>query len=282
MTKTTLRKIVSLVSVWCFVFMTWTGVMLYLVPAGRIAYWVNWQFGGLTKTQYSEIHQTFAILFMIAMILHIWLNWKPIMTYLKNKSKQFVFFTREMLVATVIVFLFFFGTWMEWVPFKTFLTIVENFKDGYEQVYGGPPFGHAELVPLDSFCQKMKLDINESIKLLEAAGIKVESPKTQLLKIAKQNNTSPASIHNTIKGAKKKTEKTSNAEPEPDEEITGLGRMKIKSLAEKAGISVDTAISRLSEKGINVKEDDKVKDIAEAAEIPPLDMYHIVKGDYKE
>lgn len=282
MTKLTLRKIVSLIGVWSFIFMAWTGTLLYFVPPGRIAYWVGWEFVGLTKTEYVQIHQTFAILFLFTMILHIWLNWKSIMLYLRNSSKKFVFFTKEMIIATLISFLFFFGTLNEWVPFSTFLYAVEDFKDDYEYIYGNPPFGHAELVPLDNFCVKMKLDLNESVKLLEIAGIKLGSYKDQLSKIARMNNITPAEIYNIIKKTKKKSDgvqvlKDGNGDEEVH--ITGLGRMNIEGLAERANVSLEIVIERLATKGIKVEKGNKVKTVAENFEIDPMDLYNIVKGN---
>lgn len=284
MTRLTLRKIVSLIGVWSFIFMGWTGVLLYFVPPGRIAYWVGWEFAGFTKTQYGEIHQTFAVLFLLAMILHIWLNWKSIMLYLKNSSKKFVFFTKEMIIATVIAFMFFFGTLNGWSPFQDFLWAVTDYKDGYEEIYGNPPFGHAELVPLNNFCLKMKLDLAESIRLLEAKGIKVQSPKDQLNKIAKMNNLTPADIYDVIKKAKKKpVESNVNSNAGDDEmHITGIGRMKVSRLAELAEVPLDKAMKRLAAKGIQAEVDSKVKTLSTSVELMPMDLYHIVKGDYKE
>lgn len=282
MSKLMLRKITSLVGLWSMIIMAWSGIMLYFVPPGRIAYWVGWQFAGLSKTQYGQLHQTFAILLMVSMILHIWLNWKSIMLYWKNREKKFVFFTKEMVIASLLSFAFFFGTLYLWAPFSTFIYAVEEFKDDYEYVYGNPPFGHAEIVPLNNFCLKMGLDLPTAVKQLNSEGLTVSSEKLPLSKLAKENGTTPAGIYEIIKDAKKKKPTDSKGDSNEDEpQITGLGRMKFERLAEKAGVSMDVALKRLAAEGINVEATDKVKTVAEAEGVMPIDMYYMIKGEKK-
>jgi hypothetical protein len=279
MKKQTLRKIVSLIGLWSFIFVSWTGLTLYFVPQGRIAYWVFWEFAGLTKTQYSEIHQTFSLLFLIVMILHIWLNWKAIMLYLKNKAKKFVFFTKEMLIATIISIWFLLGTLYGWPPFSNFLNALNNFKDSYEDVYEAPPFGHAELLSLQNFCMKMNLDLNQSLKILKNSGIKKLDPKKSLKTIAEENNTTPHNIYSLIKNLKNeknKSNETIKIEEEP--QISGLGRMNIEKLAQKAEVPLDIALKRLNKKGIKADKKSKVKDLAESNGMLPVDFYYIIKG----
>ncbi len=95
MTKSVLRKAVSMTSVFSFLYLAFSGVVMYFTPPGRIAYWADWRIFGLNKTMYNETHMTIGLLFIVCMILHIWLNWKPIMNYMSNKSGSFVFFYKR-------------------------------------------------------------------------------------------------------------------------------------------------------------------------------------------
>jgi len=63
-------------------------------------------FLGLTKTEAGEVHSTFMILFVLATILHIYYNLKPI----KNSARELIVFTKEMIVATVLSTVFLAGT----------------------------------------------------------------------------------------------------------------------------------------------------------------------------
>ena len=44
------RGFISLLTACSFILMSVTGIVLYFTPQGRIAFWTNWKFIGLTKT----------------------------------------------------------------------------------------------------------------------------------------------------------------------------------------------------------------------------------------
>jgi len=52
--KNTLKKVTSLSLGFSFLIMSYTGIILFLVPKGKIAYWVDWHLFGLSKSQYGE------------------------------------------------------------------------------------------------------------------------------------------------------------------------------------------------------------------------------------
>lgn len=79
-----MRKITSLTLALSFLLMTYTGIMLFLCPHERVAYWSDWHFLGLTKSQYGDLHTASMIVFILFGILHIYYNWKPIVSYLKE------------------------------------------------------------------------------------------------------------------------------------------------------------------------------------------------------
>ncbi len=99
-----LRRFTSLCITFSFLVMTYTGVMLFIVPQGKIAYWTNWELFGLSKTQYGSLHVTFMVLFLVGMVLHLYLNWKPLMQYLKNKKKR-VFFIHKRVFSSFWLYL---------------------------------------------------------------------------------------------------------------------------------------------------------------------------------
>jgi hypothetical protein len=94
-----IRRVVSLTSALSFVVTVVTSVVLYIVPQGRIAYWANWRLWGLTKEQWGGIHINVGILFIIGLGFHIYYNWKPMMTYLKNNARNLKIFTKEFNLA---------------------------------------------------------------------------------------------------------------------------------------------------------------------------------------
>ncbi len=72
-----LRKITSLTALLSFVFLTLTSLILFIVPHGRVAYRSDWRLWGLSKTQWSDLHINIGFLFLIAIFVHIYYNWKP-------------------------------------------------------------------------------------------------------------------------------------------------------------------------------------------------------------
>lgn len=194
-----MKKIISLTLALSFFIMSVTGIMLYIVPKGKVAYWANWQMFGLTKTQYGDIHITSMILFLVVTIWHIYYNWKPLISYLKDSSKKITFFKKEFLIALSINVLFVTGTLIGLQPFQSVLDINDNIKAYWEKEYGSPPYGHAEESSLGSFSRKMRIDVDNAIVLLRENNIKVDSKKQTLLEIAKENNISSKDIYDTIK-----------------------------------------------------------------------------------
>jgi uncharacterized membrane protein YedE/YeeE len=105
-----IRKITSLTAGLAFIVMLVTSIILYVVPQGRVAYWADWKLWGLTKTDWGNIHINLGLLFLIALFLHIYYNWKPLINYLKDKSKRIKVFTSEFNAALIITILFVLGT----------------------------------------------------------------------------------------------------------------------------------------------------------------------------
>ena len=100
-----LRRLVSLTALLTFLLLVLTGVVLYIVPQGRVAYWSGWTLWGLSKTQWTSFHINLALLFLIAGALHVYYNWKAITTYLRDRLKRMVVLTREFVLALLICLL---------------------------------------------------------------------------------------------------------------------------------------------------------------------------------
>ena len=110
------------------VVMTFTGVILFIAPPGRIANWSNWHIFGLDKHQYANIHSTFMVLFVVMTILHLYYNWKPITSYMRNSLKQMIVLTKDMIVAVILVLIFLFGSMFQFTPFSDFIDFGEGLK----------------------------------------------------------------------------------------------------------------------------------------------------------
>ncbi|RXJ91536.1 hypothetical protein CRV01_00135 [Arcobacter sp. CECT 8983] len=259
-----LKKITSLTMLLSIILMTYTGIMLFISPPGRVAKWSNWEILGLGKDEYAQVHSTFMVLFIVATILHIYYNWKPMLSYMKNKAKVLVVFTKEMLVAFVITLLFLVGTLNEISLFSTFIDFGEDIKNSWEQKYEKAPYPHAELDTLEEFALKIDFDLDKSLQILKSKNIEAKAMET-LKDIAKNNNTSAQKIFSILSEKQKINIKKSDS-------LSGLGRKSISEVAKDLEIDTKELISKLKDLGIDAKSDDKFKSLCESVGKTPKEV----------
>ena len=267
-----LKKITSLTMLLTMFAMTFTGIILFITPPGRVANWANWELFGISKELYAQLHSTFMVLFVITTIIHIYYNWKPLISYMKNELKQFVLFTKEMIISTILFVIFIFGTVYELSPFSNFINFGDDIKNSWEKEYGTAPYSHAELSSLISFAKKMSYDLETSKNVLTSNNITFQEEQS-LSQIAKINGVSPKFVYDLLRKNLEKGEQKSIP-------LTGLGKKSIKDVAMTLEISSDEFISKLKELGLDAKENDKFKDIAESKDLSPSDI--LEKLGYKK
>ncbi|MFC1524375.1 DUF4405 domain-containing protein, partial [Thermodesulfobacteriota bacterium] len=250
-----------------------TSVILYIVPQGRVAYWADWRLWGMTKTQWTDLHINLGILFLLAIFLHIYYNWKPIVAYLKNRTRQFRLFTKEFNLAMILCLVFSFGTFYEFPPFSTIIDIGNSIKDHAAQTYGEPPYGHAELSTLKVFVKKVEFDLEESITKLNDAGIKVDSPDQTLKEIAAYNNVTPQKVHQIMKPSLDQTSRITL----PDEAPGGFGRRTIADICHEYELSIKIVLRIFADNGLEAEAEMTTKEIAEKYDRNPHDLYDFFK-----
>ncbi len=259
-----LKKITSLTMLLVMIIMTFSGIMLFIAPPGRVAHWANWEVFGITKELYGDIHSTFMVLFILATILHIFYNWKPLTSYLKNSAKEMIFFTKDMIVASLITFVFLIGTIYSISPFSNFLDFGSDIKDSWEKEYGTAPYSHAELASLKSFLNKMGYDLEEGKKILASNNISFTEEKS-LSQIAKENGVSPQFIYTTLrKNFEKKGVKVLA--------VSGLGKKTVSEVAQAIGMETNEFISELKKIGIESNENDGFKEVCELNDLSPMSV----------
>ncbi|WP_022670708.1 DUF4405 domain-containing protein [Hippea alviniae] len=264
-----LRRFTSLIMLFSFIVMSFTGIVLFFVPQGKVAYWTGWKFLGLTKTQYSDIHVSFMVLFLIFGVIHVYLNWNAIVNYLKNKARKISFTRLEFLLSLIVSVVFFLGGLYHFQPFKSYFDFETYLKDSWiKSPDYQPPYGHAEESSLRVFCKRVSIDLNEAMKILSEKGIRVESADESLKEIAKKNNTTPMNIYIAIKALKKSDEPTISF---------GIGKKTIKELASEGVIKFGKVKAYLKEKGVEINPDDTLKSVAEKLDTTPKELLDRLK-----
>lgn len=251
-------------------------LVLYVVPEGRVAYWADWKFLGLSKVDWGEQHTTIGFLFAAAGLLHLYYNWKPIVAYMKNKAREVKVFTGAFNVAMALTIVFIVGTFFHIPPMSTILNISEGFKTRASQKYGEPPYGHAETSSLKLFTRREGIDLPKSMELLKAAGINFTDEKQTIKDIANQNMKSPQQIYEVIKAAAVKTEikgVSEGANAFLNAPKSGWGKRKVGDICSEYNLDLEQILKGFKEKNIQAEADNTLKQIAEASGMSPLDVY---------
>ena len=268
-----IRKATSLTVLLTFVLLVLTSVILYIVPHGRVAYWADWHLWGLTKTQWESFHINLGLLLLLAILLHIYLNWKVIVSYFKDKTKRTRVFTREFNIAVVLTLVFVFGTYLELPPFIWVVEISDSIKDSAAEKYGDPPYGHAELSSLKTLTSRMGFDLTKSVEGLRAGGVKYESEEQTIQEIAKLNNMSPQQVYLAMKPLNTVGEdKKLPLSPPP-----GLGRRSLADICQEYDLDIPTILRGLTDKNIKAEAAMTIKKIAEENNMSPIDVYGAIK-----
>jgi hypothetical protein len=268
----------SLTASLSFLLMLLTSIVLYIVPQGRVAYWADWRLWGLTKTDWGNIHINLGTLFFIALALHVYYNWKPLISYLKNRARQFRLFTAEFNAALVLSAVVVLGTYLLVPPFSWVMTLNDHFKEAGANRYGEPPYGHAELSSLETFARKMNLDLERSMALLHGAGYPVEDGRVTLQAVARRYGIAPGQVYEVIRPAAMIAPAAASMKRLPDSPPPGTGNLTLADLSEKAGADPGRIAQELEKRGIRAAEGSTLKQIASDNDISPFDLYEWIRG----
>jgi hypothetical protein len=282
-----MRRIVSLTMFLGFIMMMYTGIMLFLCPQGRVAYWTGWRLLGLSKDQYAELHTVFMVVFATGGIWHIVLNWKPIVNYLRSRSKQLKIFTAEFNIALVLTVLFTVGTLAGIVPWSSYIQLENSIKDYWERRDGSPPWGHAEENTLARFTRGLvdwerlehnrdvQLAVDEALAALRGAGLTVESEEQQLIDIAKANSTTPQALMAILREAETPlsdeeaqmtpTRVSESPFPLP---YSGLGRMSLQDYCARYDLDLQVLLGLFPD-GMRVDPNRTLRELAEDLDTDP-------------
>jgi len=227
----------------------------------------------LSKTEWGNIHINLGLLFILSIGLHVYYNWKTIISYLKNKAKQIKVFTKEFNAALVLSAIFVFGTYLFVPPFSWVLEINESIKNSATMKYGEPPYGHAELSSLKTFTNKMALDLAQSLERLKEANIKFNSAKQTIKEIAKENNMSPKQLYLAMKPA----EAPGMIKKMPNIPPPGLGKRSLAGICKEYSLDIKTVLRGFAKHDMNALPDLNINKIAQKNNMNPIEIYEKIK-----
>ncbi len=265
-----------------FILLVVTGIMLYIVPAGRVANWVNWTMLGLTKTQWGNIHILAGFMLIIAGFFHIYFNWKPLKHYFYSKVENGINLKKEMVVSSAISIMLVIAAIGDYPPFSYVFDFGDFAKEAWvvEEKYEAP-MGHAELLAFDSFISKLKIDKDKALKELNANGIIVAAGKDSLEKIAKANNIAPVDIYMVIRKYEPAREEVNLEELTPEKvedllEGKRIGKRNINWILAEFKLTPEKASRRLKKNNIQATHNESFHDIADRYDASPMDVAKVL------
>lgn len=178
-----LRRTTSLTLAFSGLVMLITSVVLFFGPAGHVGHFSPWSFCGLTRHHWTALHINSGGLFCLVMLIHTWINWKLLATYIKKRQRK-----RAALWCALALTLFVcVGGYFEFPPMQPVLNIARATRKHSIQKYGSPPYGSAEKYPIAMIAGYMGWNPKKSIEQLKEHSISVESPTQALSDVARQN-----------------------------------------------------------------------------------------------
>jgi len=210
--KFNLRGFTSLAVAFCLVTLTVTGVVLYVTPRCRVAYWTDWAFWGLDKDQWRAVHNTMAILFIVLSFGHLLLNWKAFTRYLKDKASTGLGLRVELLLAAGLTAGVFAATVLDVPPFAAVEHLNESIRaewEGEASGYGNAPrraakeesaegegggagrgFGRRTLAEV---CTETGIELEQAVGLLRERGVQAQG-SDRISALAARAGTRPGAL----------------------------------------------------------------------------------------
>ena len=277
------RAFTSLCSLVSFILLCLTGIILYIEPHGRVAYWTKWHLMGLEKDQWGNIHIYSGLLFLVAGGFHLYYNWKPLLKYLSGKVETALRYKRELVISS-IVFIWIVVSGIGSLPPLVYVSdLGETIKTSWvTSPELEPPFGHAELVSLQTFCKKQRIPLDQAMQALRQAGFTVDSPKRTLAEIGDSKQTSGMGVYAVIQNLETKPQAMQPGGKWTAEKVeesfagTGMGNKTVGQIIKEMDLDPTVVYQRLKDKNIEAKDDDRFKSLAGENNTTPIKIMTII------
>lgn len=267
------RAVTSVLMTLGFALLAVSGTVLFLAPPGRVANWTNWTMLGLRKSDWGGLHIWFGTLFLAMTALHVFFNWRPLVSYFKNRVTRSIGFRREWAVAAAVCALVFAGTRANVPPFSTLLAWNEDFKESWDRPAERAPIPHAELLTLAALAEKGGVELGAATARLAAKGVSGFTAETVVAKIAEGANLAAREIYDIIMTAPKGA--AGHAEGKAG---GGLGWKTLAQFCTDEGLDLDTVKARLVAKQIKFDDTITLRELAANNGQKPYDLVEMLRA----
>lgn len=272
------RAFVAFLVTWSFVILTATGIVLYVVPHGRVATWTFWSLAGLDKDGWADVHLLFGAVFIVAGALHLYFNWKPFTGYLAQRVRGHLALKRELATSLAATLLLALGAVFAVPPIGWLFDLNDAAKSAWGRAPGHePPYPRAETTPLSVLAKRLGLELESMRSALAEAGARVDDPAVSLEALARAQGTTPAALFALLPQPRPSDSPPADAPADPMEiearlAGTGIGGKTLAQVAEANGLHPSRGLERLAAVGISARADETLKTIAEHSGSRPIEI----------
>jgi len=286
------RAFVSVLTAISCIGMTFSGVILFVVPPGRIANWSGWTLMLLTKHQWSALHLWFSLIFVVVAIWHLLLNWKPFINYFKDKASRTFALRLEWTAAVILCAGVLIATLADIRPFSSLSDWNEAIKFSWDEPARQGPVPHAELMTLSELAGYARdVDVDAMLENLAAQGIEAASGDDVVGEIAEQHNITPQQLYDIAvgrqasrggrRGGRRGLGGSDNSEGQSgymnEPARPRFGQMTIRRYCEQMGMNETRALQNLQDAGFGASADTTLREIADTAGVHPSQIRRIIE-----
>ena len=271
------RPFVSLLTGFSFLMIVMTGAVLYITPPGRVANWTNWQFWGLSKHQWIDLHICFSALFLIVSIIHIWLNGKSLLRYLVSKTAAAKRLRWEWVASLMICGIVSWGALKPFVPFSSLLDLNNRIKFSWENQEVKAPVAHAELLSIAEVAKQADIEIETIIGNLQSHQIEADADDI-FGDLAARHNLSPDALYEMAMNQPQTDsgERGGNRHGQGGGS-GGFGRMTLEEACADMNLDMAVVLETLKNAGLSASAEQTIRQIADENGIHPSEIRQLLE-----
>ncbi len=193
------KKTTSLTLTFSGLILLISSIILYIGPPGHVGHFSPWQLMGLSKHYWGVLHLNSGILFCLAMTVHVYFNWKLLVSYLKKRGRDKIPFI-PLVIALVLTGYVCVGACYEASPMGQIMDFARNLKMATVKQYGSPPYGTSTTYPIGTIARYMGWNAETALKRLAERNIIVGSQDEPLGDVVRNNGTTIGSLLDIMAG----------------------------------------------------------------------------------
>jgi len=268
------RSLVTALVALSFGLLLASGTILFFAPPGRVANWTRWAVVGLRKSDWTGLHVWFSVVFLVVVGGHLYFNWRPLLSSLRDRATRRIALRREWIVAAGVVAVVAFGTLRHVGPFETLLAWSEQWKESWDRPAERAPIPHAELLTLAALAEQGGVSLATATERLQAKGVRDFKGETVVRDIAERANHSAREIYDIILDpAAHRAAAASEGST-----VRGLGWKTLAQFCADEGIELAAALGRLKTGGVIADETLTLREIAAASGRKPYELPDLIRG----